>query len=89
MLVHSAPPAGGTAAAGDRSGSWTVAHAAELPSPGQVAEGPGEVPGEDHQATPRLPPVAYHGPHQGLPHWDPAEVLKGLPWGISTDMLQP
>lgn len=83
MLVHlhPVPPAGGTAAAGDCSGSRTVAHVAELPPPGQVAEGPGEVPGEDHQATPRLSPVAHHRPHQGLPHWNPAEVLKGLPWG--------
>lgn len=82
MLVHPLPrPAGGTAAAGDSSGSRTVAHVAELPPSGQVAEGPREVPGEDHQATPRLPPVAHHRPHQGLPHWNPAEVLKGLPWG--------
>ena len=44
--------AGGPAAAGDSGGSWAVADAAELPSLGQVAEGSGEVPGEDHQAPP-------------------------------------
>lgn len=51
-ILHYPPPAGGSAAVGDRSGSWTVADVAELPPPGQVAEGPGEVPGEDHQAAP-------------------------------------
>lgn len=73
--------AAGSAAAGDGGGSRAVADATELPSPGQVAEGSGEVPGEDHQAPPRLPPVAYHGPHQGLPHRDSAEVLEGLASG--------
>lgn len=51
-IPHHPPPAGGAAAAGDSSGSWTVADVTELPPPGQVAEGPGEVPGEDHQAAP-------------------------------------
>lgn len=75
------PGAGGPAAAGDCGGSRAVADAAELPPPGQVAERSGEVLGEDHQAPPRLPPVAHHGPHQGLPHWDSAEVPKGLASG--------
>lgn len=58
-----------------------MADAAELPSPGPVAERSGEVPGEDHQAPPRFPPVAHDRPHQGLPHWNSAEVLEGLALG--------
>lgn len=78
LTPPSCPGAGGSAAAGDGGGSRAVADATELPSPGAVAEGSGEVPGEDRQAPPRLPPMAHHGPHQGLPHWDSAEVLEGL-----------
>lgn len=72
-------PVVGTAAAGESGVSWPVVDAAELSPAGQVAEGPGENVGADHQTTPQLPLVDHYEPHPGIPHRHPAEVAQGIP----------
>ena len=77
-LLFSNPCAvGGAAAAGDGRVPGPVADAAELPPASPVAEAAGEVSREDHQAPPRLPPLAHNRPHPGLPHRHPAESPQG------------
>lgn len=65
------------AVVGHRSVPRPVAHAPELSSVSEVAEGAGESSRENHKTSPRLPPVAHHRPHQRLPHRHPAEIPQG------------
>lgn len=51
--------------------------ATELPPAGEVAEGAGEDPREDHQAQPQFPPVDHNQPHWRFPHWNTAKISKG------------
>ena len=59
-------------AAGDSSGSWPLADAAELSPAGSLAQRFGEGLGEAEEATPRLPAMADDRAHTGVPHWNPA-----------------
>lgn len=59
-----------------------MADVAELSPSGEVAYQSGKGPGENYKPSPRLSPLADNGPDQGLPNWNPAEVLKGaVQWG--------
>ena len=55
----------------------SLAASPELSPVGQVAQRPGEGPGEDHEAPPRLQTVAHHGPHPRLSHRNTPEVHEG------------
>lgn len=66
-----------SAVAGGISGSWTLAHAAELSPFGEVARPSGKGCGENYRSSWRLSPLADNWPNWRLPNWDPAEGLKG------------
>lgn len=65
------------AVAGDGCVPGSVADAAELSSASEMAEGARERSRKNHKASPRLPSVAHHRPHQRLPHRHPSEIPQG------------